>query len=337
MKKILLLILFIVPVLFGLTSVKEEHEKIKGVNFVSPVKKIYSNCITPVKRINANWIALCPFAFMSPGNPKVEYDINKNWWGDCPEGICKLTECSKTCRQKILLKPHFWVDQQGWPGDYDLDNKNWLIWENNYRKFMLKLAHVADSMNIEMLSIGAEFKTATQKRPQFWSNLIDTLRKVYKGKLTYAANWDEYNTITFWHKLDYIGVDAYFPLINTETPGVDELQKEWKKVIVSLEGISKKYNKKILFTEYGYRSINNCAWRQWEIENVAVDKNINLAGQQNAYEALYNAVWNKEWFAGGFLWKWFDKDTEAGGIKNSDYTPQNKPAEKIIQKWYSTK
>lgn len=327
--------LFILFTSFKIAHAQRDEIKINGVNFVSPVKKVFVNCIEPTKRINADWIALCPFAFMSPNNPKVEYNVPKNWWGDKPEGICKLAEFAKANNQKILLKPHFWVDQQGWPGDFDLDAKNWIIWENNYLDFMLKMARLADSLSIDMLSIGAEFKIATKKRPQFWSSLIDTVRKVYKGKLTYAANWDEFDRIPFWNKLDYIGIDAYFPISEEATPNKDKMAQKWRIIAASLEVFSKKYKKKIVFTEYGYRSINNCAWNQWEVESKSDDVGVNLLAQQNAYEALFSVVWEKDWFEGGFLWKWFPNDVESGGNYNSDYTPQNKPIEKIIIKWYS--
>ncbi len=334
-KLILIFILLLSFLSLKKIEAQNKEPKINGVNFVSPTKKVSVNCVIATKRINANWIALCPFAFMSPNNPKIEYNVPKNWWGDTPEGICKLTEFAKANNQKILLKPHFWVDQQGWPGDYNLDVKNWKLWENNYLKYMLKLARIADSLNIDMLSIGAEFKTATQMRPQFWNSLIDTVRKVYKGKLTYAANWDEYDKISFWNKLDYIGIDAYFPLTEDTTPTREKMEQEWRSISTKLEIFSKKQKKKIIFTEYGYRSINRCAWKQWEIEAAPENKDVNLLAQQNAYEALFNVFWNKDWFAGGFLWKWYSNDSKIGGIKNSDYTPQNKPSEKIIKKWYS--
>jgi len=317
-------------------KIESKEDKINGINFVSPIKKVSVNCILSTKRVNANWIALCPFAFMYPNNPKVEYNVPKNWWGDKPEGICKLNSFAKSNNQKVLLKPHFWVNQQGWPGDFNLDEKNWKLWEHNYTHFILNMARLADSLNIDMLSIGAEFKIATKKRPQFWNCLIDTVRKVYKGKLIYAANWDEFDKISFWSKLDYIGIDAYFPLLEETTPNKEKLEQQWKKISTTLEIFSKKYQKKIVFTEYGYRSINKCAWNQWEIEATPADKDINLLAQQNAYESLYNMVWEKEWFAGGFLWKWYSNDNASGGIRNSDYTPQNKPVEKIINKWYLT-
>ena len=45
---------------------------------------------------------------------------------------------------------------------------------------------------------------------------------------------------------------------------------------------------------------------------------------------------NKEDFwAGGFLWKWFPDGMGHEGYPEKDYTPQDKPAELIIKKWFN--
>jgi hypothetical protein len=41
-----------------------------------------------------------------------------------------------------------------------------------------------------------------------------------------------------------------------------------------------------------------------------------------------------EWCAGGFVWKWYAHHEASGGPNNNDYTPQNKPAQKVIELWY---
>jgi hypothetical protein len=49
------------------------------------------------------------------------------------------------------------------------------------------------------------------------------IRKIYSGKLTYAANWDDFDKVP-WNQLDYIGIDA-LPLSEAITPTVAELNK----------------------------------------------------------------------------------------------------------------
>ena len=55
----------------------------------------------------------------------------------------------------------------------------------------------------------------------------------------------------------------------------------------------------------------------------------------NLLTALYEEVWNENWFAGGYIWKWFIEHDRAGGEDNDRFTPQNKPAGLVIQYYYS--
>ncbi len=306
--------------------------KINGVNFVSPKTITKLSGIDSLKSIKANWIAICPFAFLNENSSKIEYNTPKNWWGDTRVGLIEQIIKSKTNKLKVFVKPHFWVMNKGWAGDFDLSGKAKTEWENNYKTYLIYLATLSDSLGVEMLSIGTELKTYTSHHPEFFIGLITEIRKVFKGKLTYAANWDEYENITFWNKLDFIGVDAYFPLSDKKTPSVKELEKLWDPITLKLKSISLKHEKKIIFTEYGYKSIDFAAYKQWEFENTPKTEKINFNAQINAYTALYNSIWKEDFIAGGFVWKWYN-DYEMNK-NNSDYTPQKKPTLTLIKKEY---
>mgnify|MGYP001954769696 CR=1 FL=1 len=276
----------------------------------------------------------CP-TFSKKNEPTVTFNYEKSWWGEQSEGTIFMIQQAKKEHLKIMLKPHVWVMGEGWCGQFDLKTeKEWLKWEKDYANYILYNAKIAQDYNVEMLCIGTEYKIATAKRPLFWENLIRAVRKIYTGKVTYAANWDNYKNISFWNALDYIGVDAYFPLSAAKTPDIKTLNTKWKKEVNVLQSFSEKQHKKILFTEFGYKSIHFSAWNQWEVENIRQDNNVNLKAQASAYYSLFNSVWHKQWFAGGFLWKWFADDKNSGGLNNSDYTPQHKPVEKIIKNYY---
>lgn len=311
------------------------EEKINGVNFVSPKLKEKLNGIDSIGAMNANWIALCPFALLTETNAKIIYNTSSNWWGDTKKGLIEGINKARENKLKILIKPHFWVIDKGWAGDFDVSGKQKTEWENNYNRFMLYLARISDSLNIEMLCIGTELKHYSIKHPEFFISLINEIKKVYKGKLTYAANWDEFDRVKFWDKLDFISVDAYFPLSDKKTPEIKDLELTWKKVCNDLKKISLKFGKKIIFTEYGYKSINYAADKQWEFENTPVTEDVNLTAQINSYVALYNSVWKVDYFAGGFLWKWYNKPISNN--YNSDYSPQGKAVLGIIKKQYSKK
>lgn len=329
--------LFIFLILLKFSNAQVVHpEKINGVNFVSPKFKCQVDGIDSMKTINSNWIALCPFAFLTKNKSQIEYNSSNNWWGDTKEGLIEEIKRAKANKLKILMKPHYWVMNNGWVGNFDLSGTTKSEWEANYCEYMLYLATLCDSLNVEMLSIGTELKLYTQKHPEFFIGLIDKIRAVFKGKLTYAANWDEYETIIFWDKLDYIGIDAYFPLSEKKTPEIKELEISWLKHGASIKRISNKFNKKIIFTEYGYRSIDYTAYKQWEFESTSIFKNVNIEAQNNAYTAMYNSIWKENFIAGGFIWKWYNDEAKVNK-QNSDYSPQYKPVLKIVKKCYSQK
>ena len=154
---------------------------------------------------------------------------------------------------------------------------------------------------------------------------------MYQGDITYSANWDEYKSIHFWSDLDYIGVDAYFPLSSSKTPCVKQIKRRWKSIRKQLQRLSTRLDRKILFTEYGYRNISNSGNRPWEHMKDR-DTASNLEAQENLYQALFESVWKQEWFAGGFLWKWFAKPLDKD---NTDFTVQDKPAQRVVREWYS--
>lgn len=308
-------------------------QKIDGVNLVSNKYPSPYDCMPDLKQMGAGWIALCPFALMESGATTVTYNTSTNWYGDRKKGLVEQIVAAKQQQLKVFIKPHVWVKGEGWPGEYSPGKRNWKEWENNYTAYLTFLAGIADSLGVEMLSLGTEFKRSIKENPAYWSELIQSIRSVYKGKLTYAANWDNYESIPFWSQLDYISIDAYFPLVNKKTPTIENIESEWRKVSVRLQEFSTYVGKQIIFTEYGYRSIDVPAFQQWLVEGKPSDVDVNLKAQVNSYQGFYNAVWNEDWFAGGFIWKWFCS-ASAGGVKNSNYTPQGKPVMQIIENIY---
>lgn len=315
----------------------EEHLGfINGISFVAPPKPFESGVFEDVIEINANWVAIMPYAFANGNVPEIQFDQERQWWGERTEGVIETIMLAKEKKLKILLKPHVWVRGQGWTGDFTLQNESdWKAWEHNYEEYILHFARLADSLDVEAFCIGLEYKNAVKARPGFWYKLIANTRKQYQGKITYAANWDNYQNIPFWDQLDFIGVNAYFPLSQESTPDVSILKVAWTEKKKLLSGFSKKYKKQIVFTEYGYRSIDNGAGNQWELEHHRhFQGESNPEIQSRAYTALFESVWNEPWFGGGFLWKWYFQMPYKINFSDTDYTPQNKPAEHVIRNWY---
>lgn len=334
--RILILLLFLIC--GGLAMVMIPSGKaplIKGVSLVNPPREITPDQMGEVKRINAGWVAVIPYAFSRSGEPGVSFDHERQWWGERTDGSCKLIEYAKSHDLKVMIKPHVWVRGEGWTGDFNLSTEaQWKQWEKAFSAYILNHARVADSLNVEMLCIGTEYRTPAKERPEFWRTLIKDVRNVYSGKITYASNWDNYENISWWDAVDYIGIDAYFPLAEGTHPSIAEIENGWKPVKTQLGAFSKKWNKPILFTEYGFQSANGAAGKHWEIDES--EENANTQLQADAYEATYRALMAEQWFAGGFIWKWHFNTFPGGRWRGTEWTPQNKPAEKVIARWYGT-
>jgi hypothetical protein len=314
----------------------EDIEFMNGVSLVAPPKKFDENPFNSIEKINADWVAIMPYAFTDTKSPEVIFDSPKQWWGERSEGIKSTIEYARQSGMKILLKPHVWVQGQGWAGDFRLGNDtDWETWEDSYMEYIMHYASLAESAKVEAFCIGLELKYVVKERAAFWNVLIAQVRKVYSGKITYAANWDNFQVIPFWDKLDFIGINAYFPLSQEDQPTSSELYDAWEEHKIALRKLSEMHKKGIVLTEYGYRSIDKAAGNQWELEHHRKHNGkSNYEIQKEAYLALYKSLWDEPWIRGGFLWKWYPNEIEMTHSHNSDYTPQGKPTEKVIKDWY---
>jgi len=310
----------------------DESIRINGASLVNPPREITVEQMGEVKRVNAGWVALIPYAFSRDGEPHVSFDHSRQWWGEHTDGNCTLIQYAKAHDLKVMVKPHVWAMGAGWVGDFNLDTEEkWKAWEADYTKYILNHAVKADSMGVELFCIGTEYRIPAKERPQFWRSLIKQVRAVYSGKLTYASNWDNYENITWWDDLDYIGIDAYFPLAEGNHPSMEEIKKAWQPIKQQLAAFSQKWDKPVLFTEYGFQSANGAAGSHWKVDKSEANANHQL--QADAYEATFQALDNEDWWVGGFFWKWHFT-SRYGRWRGTEWTPQDKPAEEVIARWY---
>ena len=60
---------------------------------------------------------------------------------------------------------------------------------------------------------------------------------------------------------------------------------------------------------------------------------LDLEEQADCYEALLSESQDENWLAGIFWWNW-ETNPNAGGPLDSGFTPQNKPAQCVLCKYY---
>jgi hypothetical protein len=310
-------------------------QEVKGLTLVAPPDSFLANPMPAVQSVGANWIAVVPYAFTPPGKADLHYNVKQmQWWGERPEGVLTTIRLAKDAGLHVMLKPQVWIPHN-WTGTLNFQTEaEWEQWEAEYLEYILEMARLADSTDVEIFCIGTEFRTAIAKRPGFWTELIQKVRSLYPGKLVYSANWDDWDRVPFWPSLDYIGLSGYFPLAQADTPSVKELCKAWEPIRERLRKFSEEQKKPVLFTEFGYLSVDQAGWRNWEIERGIESRSINEQAQANCFRALFTTFQGESWWAGGFLWKWFPNMRGHEGYPERDYTPQGKLGELELRKWY---
>lgn len=329
-------VICIIACLSSCAATFPEFEKINGVSFVASKDSILEDHVNPVVRLSANYAAIMPFGFIRDlENPEVIFNKDRQWYGETIEGAKQYTLTLREKGIKVMMKPQIWVWRGQFTGHIKMNSEeDWKILEDTYSDFILSYAKLAEELNLELFCIGTELEQFITQRTDYWLELIQEIKNVYKGKLTYAANWDEFTRTPFWEALDFIGVDAYFPVSENKTPTIEDCKRGWNKHVDRIEDMANSYNKPILFTEFGYRSVDYTGKEPWDSDRNKSE--VNLEGQANATQALLETFWNKPWFAGGFVWKWFHRHEGVGGNNNFMFTPQNKPAEGIIKATYSS-
>ena len=329
--------IFLIGLFFIQLCCKGQTQKFNGVSFVASGIKIDETHTKPVVKVQSNSVALMPFGFIKKlESPEIIHNTKRQWFGETKAGLKLYAEEFRKYNIKIMVKPQIWV----WNGQYTgliemKSEQNWKKLEDSYTSFILIYAEVAQEIEAEVFCVGTELEKFVKFRPEYWQKIIKEIRKVYKGKLTYAANWDEFKRVSFWNELDFIGIDAYFPLTEKESPTVADFEIGWKPHKTEIMRIQSKYEKPIVFTEFGYRSVNYTGREPWQSNRI--QGNVNLQAQSNGLQAIYNQFWQEDWFAGGFIWKWFHSHDEVGGTNNNRFTPQNKPAEKLLSELYKRK
>ena len=300
--------------------------------------------INELVQSNIEWITLVPFGGQEDYDSETVGRRNSDYssWNRRDSSYLNNIKKLKARGFYIMMKPHIWMHNPSsgkWRSDIShKTEEGWKRWSESYRKFIFHYAKMSEILELELFCIGTELHKTATEHPDFWKQLIIDVRKIYSGKITYAANWnEEMYDVSFWDQLDYIGIQAYFPLTKKMEPNVRELKKGWKKHLDGIEKLHQKFNKPVLFSELGYKSTQDAAIEPWIWPNSinGLYKKVCYKTQANCYEAFFQTFWEKEWFAGVHFWQWQASRHRNGDKKNIYFSPQKKPAENIMTKWYA--
>lgn len=266
--------------------------------------------------------------------------IHQGWNTPTDASIISAIQHAKSLGMKVMLKPHIDVESGDWRAFINPSDRN--SWFNSYGTMMNHYAQLASQQGVEELSVGAELSSMTMpsvnsSNTTNWNNLITQVKSNYNGKLTYSAQrqgfMGEFNTIQFWDKLDYLGLSAYYQLAaDQHDPSVDALIASWDQWNNNeIRPVAQQYNKPILFTELGYRSVDGAHKEPWSF---TLDGAPNQQIQDKLYQALFTYWNNQSNMAGLHIWD-LSTNPNAGGPNNKDYTTQNKQVEITLATWFN--
>jgi hypothetical protein len=280
-------------------------------------------------RLGANAVSLMPFAFQpGPDRPDLRF-LNRGPSSETDIGLVHAARAARARGIRVLWKPHVWVAGASWPGEIAMKSEaDWAAWWRSYRRYVLHHALLARWAGADLFCAGVEL-SKTIGREAEWRDLIAAVRLFYPGPVTYAANWyGDLETVRFWDRLDYIGVDAYFPLAEKPGAGKAELEPGARQVAERLARASRRFGKPILLTEVGFAAKKE-AWMEPHAEGGSYSEE----DQAAAYEALLAALDHHPWLAGTFVWKAFSAPGADSG-READFRFQGRKAEGAIRRYY---
>ena len=276
-----------------------------------------------LKSLGANSISIHPYArIYEDGHVRFRKDRQS-------DHIMTPAGWSKELNLKFMIKPHlaYWGTKFRWRGDIEFNSETeWQTFFKDYEGWIVTLAEIAEKCGSPIFCVGTELINSI-KYEESWRKIISKVRNVYSGKLTYASNWDNYDKVKFWDQLDYIGIQAYFPLVNHEFPTKEQIEQGWDGVYDKIIPFADSLNKQIIFTEIGYDISTAAAMEPWRSGRSEEGDGASI--QKLCLEVALEKSIEYEQMAGLFLWKWF-ADTQPFA-HHEDYNLQRPEIKSLLK------
>ena len=282
-----------------------------------------------LRRLGADAVSLMPFAFQEGRDrPRLAF-VHRRPEGESDIGLIHAARLARARGMRVLWKPHLWVSGDGWPGEVRMGTEaDWAAWWASYRRYVLHHAFLARWAGADLFAVGCEL-SRTVGRAAEWRELIAAVRVLFPGALTYASNWgSDLDQVTFWDRLDYVGVDAYDPLAASPAASRADLARGALGVADRLAAVSRKTGRQVVLTEVGFAARRG-AWVTPSEEGGDYSED----DQAAAYEALLGALDHRPWLAGAFVWKAFSGGEERWGSR-PDFRFLGRKAEAVIARYY---
>jgi sugar phosphate isomerase/epimerase len=281
--------------------------------------------------LGVNSVSLSPFTYMRNPRTAEPLPYSKQTGAENDESVIHAAVTAKRLGMSVMVKPHIWL-RGSWPGEVEMDGEEaWDRFFDYYWRWIRHYAVLAEMYDVELLCVGVELSRSTLGHEARWRSLFDRVRQIYRGRITYAANWgEEIENVSFWDALDFVGVNCYYPLSVDRRPTDEQLRDGVERALDRIEEVGRRYGKRVIITEVGFTS-SPAPWvrpyeRQWRATP-------NEEAQARCYRAFFEGLADRTRYAGVYWWKW-PSFLEYGGPRHSGYTPNGKSAERVVREWF---
>lgn len=239
------------------------------------------------------------------------------------EELGTMIDYAKELGLRVILKPMLNCRNHVWRAHinfFDLEvvcEPKWSTWFRSYNEYILHYAQIAEEKECEMLIIGCEL-VQTERKEGYWRELIEQVRKVYQGLITYNTDKYQETEIKWWDAVDVISSSGYYPI------------NEWEENLDRIEAVVTKFDKPFFFAECGCPCRTGSANipNDWTFQGPK-----DVMEQARYYEAMFEACSKREFVQGFACWDWLSNLLDYP-VDNDGYSVYQKPAADRIKKWY---
>jgi hypothetical protein len=270
--------------------------------------------VTPIRFVNLETGAIAPESAEAPRLADVASAVAE----------------AKTAGLTVVVNP--FVEPEGfagWRGQYNpLPGSSAAVrfW-SDYRGYLRAVAQMAEANGADALTIGSELRAITSEpgHAAELRALIDDVDAVFRGRLGYAANFDEFEnetlTATVWeHRgIDFVGIDAYFPLATDaeadasgpypDSGFITSVAARWtaiidERVVPFARARKARTGMPVIFTEAGLIPYNRTTTQPWSDRFVHSERE-DTDEQINGYRALVDvAGTRRDTLLAVHFWHW---------------------------------
>lgn len=313
--------LFFVAVVFSLLSCangkKKEQaivvsKKIRGIQLISPKERVDLPAIIELYNAKANFIGLNPEAFVD-NNSQLIHPGAFPKWGDTEAGIQSLIDLAKERKMQCVISPSLRFANE--------DTIDWKQLENSYTDYILKFARISEQNRLLVFCIGNGLDNWVMANPTFWKNLIAKVKEVYHGDVIYSAEFSNVKNIPIWKDVTHLSVSFFEKVSNEKSPSHDTLNVSWNLWKAELKSFSEQFQKDLIITKWGYRSVDYAGNEKLYSDSLAVNQDAQL----KCYESFIENCYPESWFLGSFVFRWNLEEQDTKG-----YSPKDKAALKAF-------